>query len=175
MGGFIERIVGLFKKISNTIIGAHHLSFEEFRTFVKSAQATINSRPLTYLCQGLEEGIPLTPSMIMHGHNLTDLPSHSLRGRDATPDRSSKRDDQLTLEQRYHMLENIKDSFWNRWSSQYLTELQERHVRQAKNHPSVTKFPKVGDVCLLKREKTPRRHWPLAIVENVVEKSEQFH
>ena len=171
MGGFIERIVGLFKKISNTIIGAHHISFEEFRTFVKSAQATINSRPLTYLCEGLEEGIPLTPALLMHGFNLTDLPSHSLKGRDKTPDRTNKRDDQLTLEQRYHMLENIKDSFWNRWSSQYLTELQDRHLRQSKKQPRIFKFPKIGDVCLLKKEKTPRRHWPLAIVESVIEKA----
>ena len=74
--------------------------------------------------------------MIMHGFNLTDLPSQSQAlKRDKTPDRQNKIEGHLTLEQRYRMLDAIKDSFWNRWASQYLTELQERHIRQTKKQP----------------------------------------
>ena len=166
MAGFIERAVALFKKIAHKIIGAHHLSFEEFRTVVKSAQAVVNSRPLTYLCEGLEEGVPLTPSMLMHGFNLTDLPSHSTSGRERSKERKKEEEESLKPDERYYLLESVKDSFWNRWSSQYLTELNERHIRQRKQ-PASARVPKVGDICLLRLEKTPRRHWPLAKVERV--------
>ena len=166
MGGFIERAVGLFKKISNKIIGAHHISFEEFRTVIKSAQATINSRPLTYLCEGKDEGVPLTPSMLICGRNLTDLPPHGASHREKSEERKKEQKDNLKLAERYHMLETIKDSFWSSWSTQYLTELHERHMRQRKLSAS-DRVPKVGDICLLRKEKTPRRHWPLAIIEKV--------
>lgn len=167
MGGFIERAVGLFKKIANKIIGGHHLSFEEFRTVIKSAQATINSRPLTYLCEGKDEGVPLTPSMLMYGYNLTDLPPHGASHRERSEERNKEKKNKLKPEERYHMLETIKDSFWSCWSQQYLTELHERHIRQRKLQTDSYRVPKVGDVCLLKKEKTPRRHWPLAVVERV--------
>ena len=165
-GGFIERVVRLFKTISNKLINSHHLSFEEFRTFVKTSQAVVNSRPLTYLCEGLEEGTPLTPSMLMHGFNLTDIPSHATPRSERSIEKDSERNGDLTLEQRYRVIENLKDSFWNRFSKQYLTELHERHLSQSKIKAEF-RVPKVGDICLLKKEVTPRRHWPLAVIERV--------
>ena len=165
-GGFIERVVSFFKKISNKIIGSHHLSFEEFRTVVKAAQATVNSRPLTGLYEGLNEGVPLTPSMLIHGFNLTDLPSHSTPRGEKSKERANEDTENLKPEQRYRLIENIKDSFWNRFLKQYITELHERQMRQHKHLGSV-RTPKIGDLCLLRLEVTPRRHWPLAVIERV--------
>ena len=73
----------------------------------------------------------------------------------------------LKLPERYLLIEKIKSSFWKQYYQQYLTELQQRHINQRKSTDNV-KQPKVGDVCLLKQEKVPRLHWPLAIIENVV-------
>ena len=115
----------------------------------------------------MEEGVPLTPSMLMHGFNLTDLPSHSKSGMERSKERIREKYEKLTPKERYYMIENVKDSFWNRFSSQVITELHERHFRQAKAHPTSIRFPKVGDICLLRQEITPRRHWPLAVVESV--------
>ena len=64
---------------------------------------------------------------------------------------------------RYWFLESIKTSMWNRWSTEYLTSLAERHARQAKSK-GVQAVPSVGEVVLLRREKTPRRQWRLARV-----------
>ena len=72
----------------------------------------------------------------------------------------------LKLEQRYHLIENVKDHFWKRFLKQYTTELHERHIRQSK-HLGKLRVPKVGDLCLLKLEVTPRRRWPLAVIERV--------
>ena len=161
MGGFIERVVGLFKRHFQKVVRANLLSFEEFRTVVKSSQAVINSRPLTYLCEGLNEGIPLTPSMLIHGFTITDLPSYcdKLRSDNDTSN-------ELKLSERYKKIEKAKSSFWNIYSTQYLTELMERHTRWKKGKTDF-RVPKVGDVCLLRKEKMPRNRWPLAIIERV--------
>ena len=165
-GGFIETIVKMFKKIAYKVFGGHHLSYEEFRTVVKSAQGIINSRPLTYLHKGLKDGIPLTPSMLVHGFNLTDLPPHGTTGKDKVVERRMELAEELTPIQRYNLLESVLDAFWNRYSKEYLTELNERHIRQRVQSKS-DRIPKVGDICLLRQENTPRRHWPLATIERV--------
>ena len=159
MGGFIERIVALYKNCLYKTIGPKYLSFEEFKTVTKSSQAVVNSRPLTYLCEGINEITPLTPSKLINGYNITDLPSLS--------NISNNTKNMLKLPERYLLMEKIKSSFWKQYYQQYLTELQQRHINQRKSTDNV-KQPKVGDVCLLKQEKVPRLHWPLAIIENVV-------
>ena len=163
MGGFIERVVGLFKQHFHKIARTNLLSFEEFRTVVKSSQAVINSRPLTYLCEGLDEGIPLTPSMLIHGYNITDLPAYSNVKLDSD---GSKKSNEFTLGERYAVLERAKSSFWNIWSTHYLTELNNRHMRLKKSKNNL-RIPKVGDVCLLRKEKIPRNKWPLARIERI--------
>ena len=165
-GGFIETIVSSFKRISNKVIGNHHLSFEEFRTVVKAAESIVNSRPLTGMYEGLEEGVPLTPSMLIHGFTLTDLPSHGIPNEEKAKINEKDKAGTLKLEHRYHLIENVKDHFWKRFLKQYTTELHERHIRQSK-HLGHLRVPKVGDLCLLKLEVTPRRRWPLAVIERV--------
>ena len=162
MGGFIERVVGLFKQHFLKVVRSNPLSFEEFRTVVKSSQAVINSRPLTYLCDGLDEGVPLTPSMLIHGYTITDLPSYS----NIKISEDTTQSNELKLGERYSVLEKAKNHFWNVWTSQYLTELVDRHMRLKKNSPNI-RVPKVGDICLLRKEKMPRCRWPLAIIERV--------
>ena len=120
------------------------------------------------VCEGLEEGIPLTPSMLIRGRNLTDLPSHGSHRRDKAKDHAMEEQDNIKPEQRYRMIENIKDAFWRRFLKQYVTELHERQMRQ-KRHLGHVRIPKVGDMCLLKLEVTPRRRWPLVVVERVDE------
>ena len=165
-GGFIERIVSFFKKIANKVIGGHHLSFEEFRTHVDAAEAIVNSRPITGLYEGLEEGVPLTPSMLIHGYNLTDLPPHGTPPEDLAKEREKEKTGDLKPEQRYRLVENLKDILWKRFLKQFVTELHERQMRQNK-HLGHARVPKVGDMCLLRLAITPRRKWPLVVVERV--------
>ena len=73
-GGFVETCVKLFKGVFKKLVGLSKLNPEEFRTLVVSAEQVVNSRPLTYLYEDVKDGEPLTPSKLLHGYNLTDLP-----------------------------------------------------------------------------------------------------
>ena len=154
-GGFIERMILDFKRVFRKVVGPAKLNLDEFRTVVVSAEGMLNSRPLTYVYDSPDEGEPLTPSKLLLGYNLTDLPPMDKRRMEDIP--------QLSLVQRYQVLESIKNSLWNRWTKEYLTSLSEPHFRQDQGSDD-TPAPYVGEVVLLRNEQKPRRHWRLARV-----------
>ena len=152
-GGMTERLNATFKKIARKTFGQSVLNFEEFRSMVSYAMSIMNCRPITYVYSDINsEGTQLTPSMLLNGFNLLEPPSLNYR-KPSDPN-------ELALSERYKFIEKLKDSFWNLWNKQYLTELYERHVKQGKT-PINMRIPKLGQVVLIKDEKLPRRHWKL--------------
>ena len=152
-GGMTERLNTIFKKIARKTFGRAILNFEEFRSMVSYAMSIINCRPITYVYSDINsEGTQLTPSMLLNGFNLLEPPSLNYR--------KPSDENELTLSERYKFIEKLKDSFWNLWNKQYLTELYERHTKQGKT-PVNMRIPKLGQVVLIKDEKLPRRQWKL--------------
>ena len=154
-GGFIERMVGNFKSIAKKVIGSTKMTYMEFATIVVEAEGIVNSRPITYDYSSIEEGQPLSPAKLLYGYDLTEIPPMRKAQHDKVPE--------VSLTDRYWFMESVKTSLWNRWSKEYLTSLSERHLRQAKSK-GVQAVPSIGEVVLLRREKTPRRRWRLARV-----------
>ena len=159
MGGFIERLNGIYKSIVKKTYGNAALSFDEFRTMVSYAMGVANDRPLTYVYSDFNSSChDISPSMLMHGEKLNE-PSHlSLR--------KPKDKDEVTLGERYLFLEKLKDSFWKLWSDEYLTALMERHIKQSRV-PIKLRVPKVNDVVLVKNENMPRREWKIGRILKV--------
>ena len=157
-GGFIETVVKLFKNVSKRVIGSAKMTYMEFATVVVEAEGIINSRPLTYDYSTTDDESPLTPSKLINGYDLTEIPPLRSSERDEVPEVSG-----TSTIQRYWFLESIKSSMWNRWSKEYLTALSERHFQEAQSK-GVQAVPTVGEVVLLKNEKAPRKKWRLARV-----------
>lgn len=157
-GGFIERMVGETKAIAKKVIGRARLTTKEFGTVCVEVEGILNSRPLTYDYSSPGEGLSLTPAKILYGYDLTEIPPMRKDQYHNVPEVSG-----TTTVERYWFLDRIKSSMWNRFKNEYLTSLSERHFRQAKTK-GVQAVPSVGEVVLLRREKTPRKKWPLAKV-----------
>lgn len=155
-GGFVETCVKLFKGVFKKLIGRASLRPEEFRTMVVEAEQVVNSRPLTYLYEDQKEGEPLTPSKLLHGYNLTDLPPI---GRGGVPER-------FAITTRSRVLERLQNRFWSEWSEGYLNELAERHFSQKVGKENIRE-PKEGEVVLLRGEHLPRNRWKLGVIEKV--------
>lgn len=60
-GGFWERLVRSVKGCLKRVMGRASLSFEELTSLLSEIEATINSRPLTWVYNDLQESQPLTP------------------------------------------------------------------------------------------------------------------
>ena len=159
MGGWIERLNGIFKSVCRKTFGKTVLSFEEFRTMTCFANAVLNERPLTYVYSEINaEETVLTPSMLLNGFNLTEPPHLCMR---KTRDR-----EEIKFGARYEVMEKLKDSFWKIWQNRYLVELTEKHSRQCKAQADL-KVPKINDVVLIKHEILKRREWKLGKIINL--------
>ena len=74
-GGFYEVMVKLTKKCLKKIAGNAKLSYEEMETLLIEIEGVLNSRPLTYCYDELDEP-PLTPSSLVIGRRLLDPVQH---------------------------------------------------------------------------------------------------
>ena len=70
MGGMYERMIGLFKTVMKRTIGNRLLTHDEFLTVVAYAEASCNDRPLYYYSRQDTGTHPMSPNMLIFGHNL---------------------------------------------------------------------------------------------------------
>ncbi|CAG9125559.1 unnamed protein product [Plutella xylostella] len=77
-------------------------------------EAILNSRPLTPLSSEPSDCTPLTPGHLLIGRALTSLPQ---------PD---YQDHSTPLLTRFKRIEQLRQHFWERWSKEYVSELQQR-------------------------------------------------
>ena len=94
------------------------LTDEELETLLIEIEGVLNSRPLTYVYDELDEQ-PLTPSSLVIGRRLLD----PVELRDIDILILSK--PALFKKDRY--LRTLLKHFWSRWKREYLTSLREFH------------------------------------------------
>ena len=154
-GGFIERLNHGFKISIRKVLGGAIVTFEELHTLLDEVEAIMNSRPISYVYDDVGEGQALTPSILLCGKDLTQLPPNMFSYK-------FERKQPQTCRQRLKYVEQMKSYFWTRWTREYLSELTEKH---AAGHKGVVREPKVDDIVLVKEGgdtvKIPRHKWKL--------------
>jgi len=120
--GMFERLVKSMKQCLKRVVGGAKLTLDELQTVVTEAEATLNSRPLSYVStEDLDE--PLTPSHLIVGRRLSSYPDPFVDdARDPDYEISS-----ADLTRRMQYLNTILNHFWVRWRREYLLELRETH------------------------------------------------
>ena len=157
MGGFIERVVGLYKSAIKRVVGRARLDYQEFITLISELNGMLNSRPISYVYDTVGEEEAITPSRLWCGKNITMFPPfYEARFENCDPEICNKR---------LKYLDKVINHFWNRFSSQYLVSLSERHL--ARNLPKEGRQPKVGEVVLVKHDILPRGQWKIGKVTKV--------
>lgn len=161
-GGWIEVLNRVFKSSIRKVIGGAYVSFQELTCLLAEAEAIVNSRPISYVYDSVHEGQAITPSLLICGKDLTQLP----------PDMSKYRFDRKlpqVCRERMKFLEKLKSYFWTRWTREYMTELSDVHARRRKGKE--VREPKVDDVVLVKEGsdtvKIPRHKWRIGRISKV--------
>ncbi|GFX69243.1 integrase catalytic domain-containing protein [Trichonephila clavipes] len=130
------------------VLGETILTFEELTTLLTQIEGLLNSRPLSYVNDSDIECIStLTPSHFLTGDVLLSVPEE-------LPSTSNHTD-------RWELLQNIKQGFWKKWSSEFISSLQPRKKWQDAQ-PNL----KEDDIVLIKEEGPPGT-WPMARVLQV--------
>jgi hypothetical protein len=156
-GGFYERMNSLIKRALNKSLRNTQVSYEEFETILIEIEAMINSRPLCYVYED-DMAEPLTPSHLIYGRRLNSV--KEIRPVDT---QASMFDDNLPSK-RVRYMNSLLNRFWERFCSEYLTELRERETTSAQGTPDLS----VGDVVLIKENNVSRMEWPLGRVIRLV-------
>ena len=155
-GGLFERMVGSVKRCLRKVLGNAKLDQDEMSTVLTEVEGTINSRPLTYYHEELDEQV-LTPSHLLVGRRLSPLSDNvSIEIDDDVND--------CNLSKRFLYLTQKLKHFWNRWHREYLTSLREVHKLQNNKPNSIEK----GDIVLVQDDNTKRNTWKVGIVEELI-------
>ncbi|XP_064479096.1 uncharacterized protein LOC135392310 [Ornithodoros turicata] len=155
-GGFWERLVRSVKDALRKTLGRSSLTFEQLTTILTEIEATINSRPLTYLSDDPRDLSPLCPSHFLVGRRLTLLPEHPQTSCTTDETRSS-------LIEKADLRRVMLASFWRRWTRDYICELPSAHRFQCRD---IVPY-KVGELVLLSSKPQGRAVWPLARISEV--------
>ncbi|XP_066258254.1 uncharacterized protein [Euwallacea similis] len=133
MGGLWEAAVKSIKFHLRRVLGESCLAYEEMHTLLTKIEACLNSRPLMPISNDANDYLPLTPAHFLIGDPLVNLPQLEIR--DVTISRLS----------RYERLLQLQQQFWNRWSRDYLTNLQTRSRWKKPKDKSIA----IGSLVLL--------------------------
>lgn len=143
-GGFWERLIRILKDLLRKMLGKAHLNYVELETLLCDCESTINSRPLTYIADSLENLTPLTPSCFLQ--NICESNVHDLDEIDHT-----------SINLRFRYVQKLRTDLRNRFRNEYLSCLV------LKNQKKFSKEIKVGDVVLVESE-SKRQFWPLGLI-----------
>ena len=146
-GGLWEGNIKSFKTSLYKCMGNERLSFEEFQTLLIQIEGTMNSRPLCTVTECKDDIDVLTPGHFLIGTNLKSLP-HPLHKEFCG-----------NLGSRWNHLQQILDHYWRRWSTEFISALNQRN-KSCKINENV----KIGDLGLLVDENLPPYVWPLCKV-----------
>jgi len=131
-------------------LGSHIATFEELYTLLSEIEACLNSRPLCSLSNDPFFSNYLSPGHFLIGDPLTQLP---------TADLTHLKGNTLSRWQGYQQQLQL---FWQRWSSDYLSELQKRQ-----RWTTASSNLQPGQVVLLKDDDTNPLQWPTALITDV--------
>ncbi|XP_054727367.1 uncharacterized protein LOC129237025 [Anastrepha obliqua] len=149
-GGLWESAVKLAKYFLRRAIGTTTLTLDELQTVCCQSEAIINSRPLTPMSTDANDMRPLTPAHFLIGRPLTTIPDSNSLGRNDN------------LLKRYQIVQQIHQSFWERWHCEYLKNLQQRTKWKTESQNLQT-----NDMVLIKEENTPPLKWTTGRITEV--------
>ncbi|XP_025191316.1 uncharacterized protein LOC112591650 [Melanaphis sacchari] len=149
-GGLWEAAVRSAKRLLTRVVGSHVLTYEEFSTVLCRVEAVLNSRPLTPASSDPHDLECLTPGHFLVGQPLLAVPPRS----PAFPNRS--------IISRWKLLNQCHQTFWHRWSAEYLHTLQAR-VKWTDNRPNV----KINDMVVIRDPLAPPLEWRLGRITGV--------
>lgn len=149
-GGLWEAGVKSCKHHLRRIMGNAHLPFEELSTILTQIEAVLNSRPISPLSTDPTDPLPLTPAHFLIGRPLT---SHARDDVTSTPAQRLPRFDRM---------EQIRQHFWQRWSKEYISELQLR-TKWKFNKDDI----KIDQIVIIKEDNMPPLKWRLGRIVKV--------
>ena len=109
--GISERLVRSCKSAIRSMVGSAKLSYDDLELVLKEAESLVNSRPLGFQSDLLENPRAITAAELAIGRHMMALPDPpNVQG--------------LTLAKMWALRKRLLNIFWTKWRTQYLNDLQ---------------------------------------------------
>lgn len=148
--GLAEAAVRSTKAHLRKLLQLTHFTYEELATFLAQIEAILNSRPLVPLSTDPLDFSALTPSHFLIGRSLLSIPHPQVL------------DANIGRQERFQRVEYLKQQFWKRFNSEYISLLQQK----TKWLSSTGKLD-VGTLVLIKDKTQPPLLWLLGRVVKI--------
>ena len=166
-GGFYERLVGLVKQGLRKGMGRKVLHWDKLMTLIVEVEAIINTRPLTYVYEDIKSGFVLTPAHFLSGNHKITIPFCEDVSEDS--DYYPKMDSVKELTEYWRRNQKQLNLFWEFWKQEYLLSLRETSPLRHKGVRSqLYRWPKLGEVVVVKDDYLPRGAWKLALIKEFI-------
>ena len=152
-GGWWERLVRSMKGALKKTVGANCLSHSELETTIQEIEACVNSRPLTFVSDEVDEKNPLTPAHFLLGHG---------RGFYSASSQPSPISSGSEMGHKYEIRKAAVDKFWEIWSDEYIRNLPPWRGGEGKCSL------REGSLVLVQDVRLPRMRWPLGVVTRLL-------
>ena len=163
-GGMYERLIGIVKMCLKKVLHRALICLSELQTLVKEVQAVVNDRPMTFISSDIDDPQPLTPSKLLYGFDVTALPHPHVDTEDLADDYKDQGEMNRAMKRRALLFQH----FNQRFKTEYLAALRERHTYQQTKRRELQEIIKVGDVVLINNRDLPRINWKLAVVKKLL-------
>ncbi|GFW95047.1 integrase catalytic domain-containing protein [Trichonephila clavipes] len=144
-GGFWERMIQMLKQILRKMLGRASLYYEELNTVLCECEHVINSRPLTYISEDVNDLSPLTPAMFLQEIETSDVTDIDCL-------------DHQEIKKRIRHVQTIREQLRKRFRIEYQGQL-----RESKHHRKLRPLT-VGEVVVVENSLKNRNLWSLARV-----------
>ncbi|GFX40342.1 integrase catalytic domain-containing protein [Trichonephila clavipes] len=149
-GGFRERLVRTAKELFRRTLGKAIFTYEEFLTILCECEKVVNSHPLTYLSEDLQDLTPIKPARF-----LFEIPTADTKDLDVR--------DANHFQKRLGFRAKVIEELKRRFKNEYLGQL----IQRQKQHPQSSNI-QVGDIVLIGDDWKNRLQWPLARVIKLI-------
>uniref|UniRef100_A0A914PPY8 Integrase catalytic domain-containing protein n=1 Tax=Panagrolaimus davidi TaxID=227884 RepID=A0A914PPY8_9BILA len=172
-GGLYERLVALVKNSLKFCIGNRAINLNEFSALLCEIEATINSRPITYV--HADDPFVIRPADFIYPSIDLTMPTceYSDESTDPSYIPSTAAGGERLVEKYFKSLQII-DSFWKRWTQDYLNLLRERNNDEHKNaRGAAQRAPVIGEYVLVSEADQPRGSWKIAKIIDCIQSSDE--
>ncbi|KZS05691.1 Uncharacterized protein APZ42_031050 [Daphnia magna] len=156
-GGFWESMVRTIKDLLRRSNGRACLKYDELEVSLIETDSVVNARPLTYVAEGSDDPLPITPNQFLNNRpsNCTPVePAKNLMAPDAT--------NLKLLEMDRQRREYVSD-ICERFVTDYFLQIDKLHCKGGPGRKI-----RVGEVVIIHDDNTKRLMWTIGVVKELV-------
>ena len=178
LGGLVESMVKLVKRILFGAVGNLILDYFQFEFLVCQAVHLVNRRPVAFRESLRENSMdfvipdPITPEILLHGYELASVNViPHLQHRDfQDPDWTTDSDFHETIRKNSEKLQKARQSLIKLYHEEFLTTLMSQAVSMKNRYAKVSHHKlSIGDLVLIREPLLKPTNYPMAVVMEVTE------